>query len=109
MQGKPGKRYYSSDTLLGDLKTVITIPKADSQVLGVATENTDFSILILSGALFILLMISVILLFKTPSWLNKKINFGVEDIVFLIAGLSAFGLGFCVGYLLIQNLFPGIL
>ncbi|MBN1168843.1 hypothetical protein JXA63_03035 [Candidatus Woesebacteria bacterium] len=91
-------KLYSEDMLLGQSKTLITIPKPIPQVLGAATENNINILFIAIGVSAVLLLVSLVILLKNPSWINKKINFGWSDLFFLITGLSAFGLGFCIGY-----------
>ena len=98
---------YSNGKLLGDSKTVISISETVPEVLGAATEENNFIPLLLCGAFIVLVMASMILLFKHPSWLYKKTSIRIEDVFFLIAGLSAFGLGFCVGFFLTSR-FPSL-
>lgn len=98
---------YSNNELLGNSKSIITIPKAQSQVLGAESSVSAGVFLLISGIVFLfLLIVNLVLLLRKPSWLKKNISFGWEDIVFLITGVSAFGIGFCGGYFIAPKFLP---
>jgi hypothetical protein len=97
---------YSENRLLGQSKTIIEIPQVDAQVLGAATEANTLLLWVFSGVFVTVLLISLFIFINNPNWLSEQIKFRLTDILFLIAGLSAFGLGFCVGYFLAGKYLP---
>jgi hypothetical protein len=92
---------YSENQLLGSSKTIISIKAANPEVLGASTANYSSSYILAFAVFLLLFLMTLVFVFtRKRSFLQTTISFELFDLVGVITGVSAFGLGVFSGYTL---------